>query len=217
MLSYRRVEGDLSTGSVTFAGDSSTAANFEASDWRPMMKLFAQVIAANPLVEHVYVQRTDHGNLVTTKLTKGEVDLWRRDPIRAIESLEVPPVVIDLRSERAVSSVPPLRAGEDTVAQCFGEVIYTRARAGGLECVGCGSWRRYSPAFYVCRGCGTFNLHNPHKLTRWEGVLVVDLLASTTLNRFYLPRAWNPHGKWITKDQLQEMLSQYIQDKEKVL
>jgi len=230
ILSYMRVDGDLSTGDIRTDDDGEELVwtTFTQSNWRMVTNTFARAVAAYPDVKDVYIKRTDRPGLIALKLKEEEVELWRRDPIEAMRSWELPQQTISLResvgrifpvSACPVSeSFPPLRAGQETLAQCFGDIVYTRYRANLIECFGCGRWvsedQSTTPAsHFVCDSCGSFAIQNPHELTEWVGVYVRDLLTSS-LSRFYIPRAWNKHGKWITREQLSDFYNQYRLEKD---
>jgi hypothetical protein len=235
-LAYRR-EGDLSTGCVYLLGadgDVSERSVFTRVTFGDMLLCAARVLEiATPSTAdltrvRVVLHRTDHAGLVPYALDAATVDLLRHDPLAAIEAMTCagsPSLATErVRAERAPAP-PVLRAGTDALADSFGDCVWVRVRGAQLECPGCGLWGTYaSPALVEARGDVlkvVFQCAKRCKArtiiacqARWGSVRVDDLLR-TALPRFYLPRAWNPEGPWISRETLMRTYEEYLVEKEK--
>lgn len=95
--------------------------------------------------------------------------------------------------------------GYDTLAEGFGYNLYCRALNTVVECPLCACWRVWEECL-----CGaTVTLHKRGR--KWASVLTSDLLGVDATG-FYLPRAWNPSGKWVTKAKLADMYATFLQE-----
>ena len=233
VLQYARVEGMLSSGRLFLAPDNSGGAlqwtpleEFEKLSFSKMFTRLAHHLREQPEAAAV-VYRNDRPGLIPYVLDPEVTALLRQDPVAAIHSLTyAPPPVAPPRERTAVppASVPleasPLRAGEDTLADAFGDEVYTPLRAGAIECPGCGRWGKISdeagsPTFVCWRDCRKDDQVGGYPVTpggRWAAVAVRRLLA-TPSTRFWLPRAWNPSGPWISRDSLRDMYAAYQAEK----
>jgi len=220
-LCYRRVPGDLSSGLfVLNTEEPAVLENFENLSFIEMMKKLAGWLAVY-LEAGAFVQRIDRPGLIAMRLPQDEVDLFRDDPAEAIRRRTFVPQTVHIGSEKveAVNMVPPLLAGHDALVDCFGDVVFVRALGREVECACCGAWApvnalQYRWA-YNCQECGAYVevIERPEGIP-WAGIRVLDLLQHTSADRYFLPRGWNPHGKWITRNQLGDLFNQYNQEKE---
>ena len=146
-------------------------------------------------------------------LDEGTVELLRRDPAAAIQSMMHEDRVIYIRDSAKSSGPPPvlLRAGHDTLAAAFGDTVYCKVNPlGKFECVGCGRWSIVTPTSMPCTVCG-LRLYGSTCGSDWFCVKTTDLLARR-LGRYYLPRLWNPRG-WISHDELHAMYKDFNKER----
>lgn len=212
LVSYRRV-GFEYTGDVDgepFAGKSFAA----------MMTLVHTRLLELPEAGLV-MRRTEREGLLPVRIDDGKVELLRTDPARYIEMHTVAPVTIDmsggLKGQRALArgehAVIPktsgIRAGYDTIAEAFGEVVYARSRNNNVESPKDGRWVSLD-TLERWLGVAPAEIISPD--LGWIGIHIADLLK-TTNSRFYLPREWNPYRSWITREQLMELLEQFEEEK----
>jgi len=134
-----------------------------------MITLVQQAVSGDEILSHAYSM----DSLLVKELM--------RDPGHVASLMSVEDRLIHVRD----TPTSLIRAGVDTLADAFGDVVYCRADtigSGHIECPGCGRWGA------SCIACG-FTLAGEYQ-GQWFGVSVSALLASG-LNRFYLPRKWN--------------------------
>jgi hypothetical protein len=233
ILAYRRVSGDLSSGSILLSVGSSppeVLCLFENLDFKVMMREFAIELNEHPDAGGA-IQRTDRPGLVQIPLAQDEVDLFRHDPVEAIRRRTIPPqrVVVgidrtadpDKTPDKTVVQVRTpegavLEAGYNSLAQCFGDIVYARARLDdakpAVECHCCGSWALLEGRdSYTCRECNQ-KLPVAELVTEWAGVRVSDLLQ-TDREVFFLPRAWNGYKNWATRSDLERRYNEYNKEK----
>ncbi len=144
---------------------------------------------------------------------EGERDQIRNYPyVYAAEKHDVTVVVRDrpVTQERVKIQ---LRAGYDTLADAFGDNVYVRYRDDGcVECPCCGRWHaRIEGEDLICRCHITVT---PAKLCgSWVELPTFDLVyGAPGVARFYLPRAWNISGPWITREALAEKYRTFIKE-----
>lgn len=113
------------------------------------------------------------------------------------------------RSE--VPQLRPLRAGHDTLADAFGEKLYCSTRDNSVECPVCGRWHRIS-AQKITVGCVTGLLLSYEMRDNWAVASIEELLA-TQRTRYFLPRAWNTSGPWVSHENLQKKYDEYLKEK----
>lgn len=230
-LAYRRSRGDLSTGAFLLTTAETDTANvlehFEDLTFIDMMKKFAKYLADYPQVSAAF-QRTDRPGLLPFLLAPDEIELFRSDPAAAIRQRMISPQVVHIpvdksRKPSANSAIPPLDAGYATLAQCFGELVYTRVRKRPedlplVECTSCGFWCPIARIdadgwAFRCVECSAWvPVADFQPDEGWAGVSIDTLLASGT-TRFFLPRKWNKNGNWISRPELVEMYDTFKKEK----
>jgi len=206
VLSYRRA-GTLYQGNLD-------GQPFSEKDFAAMMSLVHLRLLEFP-ESGLTFQRTDREGLLPIKITDDLVRLLREDPAQYIRMHSVAPVRIDLtgrtsalaaRARTVLPKTSGIRAGYDTIADAFGEVVYARFRNCNVESPESGRWVILGE---VEKWLGqSVNAETPG----WVSFKVADLLATTSL-RFYLPREWNPYHGWITKEQLAKLLEQFLEER----
>jgi hypothetical protein len=204
-LEYRR-QGELSTGTI------DTEA-FEGLPFDRMLYRLAQKIIDVGDCE-VVLRRTDRRGYHPYRLDAATVELLRRDPVAAVQALTFagsPSSIFQRVQKERRPIVPSLRVGLDVLADAFGEQVHVKLRAEQVECPGCGFWSPLVGNPFTCRKRCLISL-TVEPRSRWAAVFVKDLLGSG-LDRFYLPREWNPGG-WVTRESLEQRLTDYVQERE---
>jgi hypothetical protein len=193
---------------------------FSGKTFAQMMTLVHMRLVKLPKARLI-MQRTERPGLMPVEVAPEDVELLRVDPVTYIRKHTVEPITVDMRGSRKgqhalargerveIPKSSGIRAGHDTIAEAFGEVVYARMRNNNVESPNDGrwvtlqtleSWLKAAPTEVVTPELG------------WVGIRVADLLR-TQNSRFYLPREWNPHRSWITKEQLIELLEQFEEEK----
>jgi hypothetical protein len=95
LLSYRREDGDVSTGSVLLRsnGKDTTLVRFVRMGFLDTLKLFAREMVAHPTARGGF-HRTDRPGLLPMHLTEEEENLFRTDPAAALQRYTVEPQVV---------------------------------------------------------------------------------------------------------------------------
>lgn len=223
VLSYRRI-GETYTGVLQVPETEDSRVVFENKTYSEIMLETYRWLVQYPDAGLV-IQRTEREGLMPIQLAPDMLELLRADPVRYIRMHSIAPRTIDLRSGSKRTSalvagekydIPKttgLRAGCDTMAAAFGETIYLRMNNKLIEHPATGRWVSFVE---VERFIGTHNVEllitNDERGAGWATTPLKDLLA-TAASKFYLPREWNTHGSWITREQLNEMCEHFIDEK----
>lgn len=227
VLSYRRSSGELSTGYITLidsAAEGWVQEDFQDIEYKRMLSLFARVLRENPGTK-AGIQRIDRAGLSTMVLSDEETELFRKDPAAAIQARTVPPQVVHIGVDKSasVNMAVPFTVGYDMRADFFGEVVFVKGRKHPnehlLECPYCGYWAKANHvlSIFTCANCSS-HTEAVDKQEKWVGVSVEQLLLNGTVKEqgFFLPRAWNKNGNWISEKELRDMYSNYLKEKETV-
>lgn len=219
-LSYRHDAGDTCTGFIkvrtTTDGSAPSGVGwrtpFEKISFRAMMSNVARYLQGS-LTKTVTVQRTDREGLAPVPLPTELVELLRNDPVAAIRALSPPPQTVNIGRSVPTRVAPVFVAGHDTLSEAIGENVYSRLNANNeVECPGCGYWSVASEPF-ACRRCSLAS--GVTYTASWAVFSVADLLALDR-PRYYLPRAWNKYGIWITKGDLEQEYINWLKAKEQL-
>jgi hypothetical protein len=158
-------------------------------------------------------RRTDGGRLVDYVVPDEERNQIRDYPhVYAAEKHDVTVVV----RERPVSQERVkihIRAGYDTLADAFGDNVYVHHRDDGcVECPCCGRWHaRIEDETLVCRCNGSIT--SAKLCGSWVELPTFDLVFGVPgVARFYLPRAWNNSGPWISREALSAKYVKFIKE-----
>lgn len=212
-LEYKRDGEHLLTGELYLGDSEESFQEFEKRDFATMMTIVSNVLGVYP-DSGVVVQRTDRPGIPPVRMEKDLVQQLRTDPARTIHELSPGARIIVIRDKAG----PPkdsvrvvLKAGEETLAEAFGEEVYLRISRGKVEDPLTGRWVSIS-----LDGTKAFIGTLPIKqLSDWVSVATESLLAAQA-KRFYLPRRWNAGGPWITKEALQKRYQAYQEEKSNV-
>lgn len=210
-LKYRRV-GELYQGSLH---TNSSAVDFEGITFARMMSNLAAQIRMHDSVT-VELSRAELPNS-EYRMDAETVELLRVDPAAAIRSMTHEDRTVHVKRVRSVT--PPaglLRAGHDTVAATFGDFVYAAVSATGrIECPGCGRWaQRSGDVKLQCPNADCqLEVVGVHHGERWYAVPTA-LLVEKGSRRFYLPRAWNPSGGWISHKDLSKLFRDFIKERD---
>jgi len=220
LITFRRV-GDHVVGSFAALtdGPAQELAPFDDIPYEAMLTGAMRMLVARADITGVVLQRTERAGIAPFRLDGETVRVMREDPDLALRVLTYPDQVRDLR--RAAPGDAPegvLRVGYDALADTFGDRVCVRREGNKGECPACGRWGRLQPGAdqldLECTSVGCLFAVPVHAAgPRWWSVRVTDLLQSTLRPRFFLPRAWNTSGKYITRDALGVMLEQWHQEK----
>jgi len=215
----------LYTGKLSVAeGPNEQSQDFLGFDFVKMMTTLSRALRAYPDAR-VLLLRTERPGLLPIPLEEEMRCMLRDDPVRAISIMDFQPgsVVRPEDSRAATSTTLPV--------ELFGPKIYLRMKSGTIEDPLTGRWGTLayftSSAEWAIRGPeNRTDLWVRVKLTgqaegltadtaakllpacEWAEVDVEQLLR-LKYSRYFLPRQWNDHGAWISKDQLQKLVDNY--------
>lgn len=145
---------------------------------------------------------------IAVELDPVSADTLRFRTQEYIDALSPPPrrVVVKITSTSpAVVGPPVLPAGVDALAETFGDDVYFRRRDGRYESPVSGRWE--GP------GVAGLGRHVLWQSEDWVRCPVQILLERTHVERFYLPRAWNKPGPWISREDLEKRYDVYLKEK----
>jgi len=177
-----------------------------------MMLGFADLLHTQPEAE-AWMLRTERPGLSPLELDPATTQLLREDPMKAIQPMIPPPVRVFVRDEvRPESTIKVrVRGGYDTLADAFGDEMYLRHKDGKTECFGCGRWHPTDKSV-VCYG-EVNEMIEGAVVGNWFVVNTARLI-SLCCERYFLPRAWNESGPWISHEDLQKKYDEYLKEKE---
>lgn len=213
VLSYRRVGADMTSGSVLLVDEDSTVTEvklvdvlerFDEVPFISALKVFARY-ARTTTATGAQFHRTDATLHAPIRITHEEFKLWKTDPATVIQRYMVPPQVVHVGVEKK----PRHPSRSDALEDVFGSTVLVRRRGEDLECPECGAWARQvaveeGPAFH-CAECDRLT-HVKEITEKWTVIEVKELLETKSRSgKYFLPRAWNKNGNWISFEELQAM------------
>jgi len=221
LLQYKR-DGEAYTG-IVYLNDSIDLA-FRREPFAAMMTTLHRYL----LVHYdavVQLQRAESDKFMPIYMEQNMVELLRTDPAKYIQAHTIPHRTIDLRKEERTSKLaekhvvpmPTIRAGHDTLAAALGDMVYLSYRSNRVENPVTGRWCTISE---LERTTGLKVLEVIQQDGGgWAVVSMEQLLKYDDLysDGYFLPRAWNEHGLWISKQALQTKYEQYKKDKAQCL
>ena len=232
ILRYKRV-GEAFHGEIMSkdeAGSEFICKLFNDKSFTWMMARYAEALVDHPDAKAI-MERTDREGLNPFVLDDATTQLLRTDPVAAIRAMNLEPRTVIVRDEiKPQDSVKlRLRAGYDTLADAFGDELYLKVKDGKIECPFCGRWRtahltRVPSATlgeetiyaFRCEDSFAFNLVAEVRGDKWAATDTEVLLRLYRRDRYFLPRAWNTQGQWITHEALTQKYEQYVKEKESI-
>ena len=216
ILAYQR-EGNDVTGYVRLAA-GLILQEFKEVTFTTMLTHLARAISAHPQYGVVF-QRLDHPRLVPSVLDAATVELFRVDPVAAIQSLTFETSALPQKPPKVPTNA--LRVGYDTLAEAFGDMTFFRIVRDSIECPGCGQLavfrkaaERDGYAIFKCRkACPEHIPLLVMDLTEQWLFLPTSRLLQQPLDQFFLPLIWNT-GAWITRQDLEHKYKAYMAEKE---
>lgn len=214
VMIYRR-EGTLVTGQVSVPGEPCPYLTFEKEEFVRALNHLARAIAACTS-SLVHIVRTDKPSLLPFTLDKETVELFRVDPVRAIQSFlfQLP------TPKKGDVYVTPARllSGYEALAEAFGGRCFLKVSRGRIGCFGCSNIRMYrDDGEFKCLSCPEhipavrLELHGD-----WVSLSTKELLL-LPLKKFYLPLPWNgAEDGWISHQDLATKYEAYLAEKESV-
>ena len=173
-----------------------------------------------------------------TKLLREDPVQYIRATSQAPPTMLRRSVMSDVKPKSDVKiTVQPLRAGYDTLADAFCEHVYLSIRMPGegvfeVECPTCSNWTGFAmkaeTGKFLIRcteGCHNLKAHSDWvqveelvpmtraQNPRWA-VVSLETLLKRDDPRFFIPRAWNPSGAWITYGDLKTRYEAFKKEKE---
>lgn len=213
LLKYKRVDKEHVAGEIV-RGDEQLF-RFESLTFDAMMRELSKHAVEHPTAE-VAMQRIDRAGLTPHTLDAGTAKLLREHPNSVIQMMTV---VVTVPSDRPTrTAAPVLVAGQNVLADAFGDRLYCRRRqrpVDEVECPLCGRWAtlRSVEGWSWFDHCGYTISIETHLLDeRWFPISTEALLVLNT-PKFFFPRAWNEGRNWIEKEALQRRYDAYLQEK----
>jgi len=219
ILKYKRMDADKTVGMIVHKSSDKwedEVVAFSAMGWVPMMTLFAKALQEYPEAGGT-IQRTDREGLVPFHLGELELERFRTDPAGAIRAMTFTSSRV-VKTE-SVNAMQPVPAALDALVDIFGDVLWLRVfdTKGGSYAVEC-------PVTAKSVLLNVSVLHLPdgqvlhftelnYASQGWAGVPTTELLLRG-YERYFLPRAWNPSGAWITWADLNSKNKDFEQERE---
>ena len=193
---------------------------FDRMFFRGIIGELHNILKEAPLETRVIFQRTDREGIVPFELGEHTIRLIRRDPVLAYKKMNF-------------NSEPTVQVTGSGEGAAFGRYVYLRVENGMIEDPLTGHWKtfaygpekgwmirddetndhtRWLPLVSLIDSApeGATNLERL-AFTRWALLDVEQLLCRMDATRFYVPRPWNSHGPWISRE---ELLKLYEKSKE---
>jgi hypothetical protein len=229
VLSYERVidgsGGSFYRGNIYREGDGIEDQLFNELPFNAMMTRFAKEVRSVDRVGVVMVRRLESPNHPGVTLSQAEVETIVKDPAAWIRSMSVPDRTVVIQ-DRQIATRSVLRVGHDTRAEAFGETVAVKYRMEDgdieIECPLCGHWTPEIEAHgnvAIPVKCHQFDIEPILSFQvqgDWAFVSVEELLEVTQARRYWLPRAWNTFGSWISREDLADKITAFMKEKEHV-
>ena len=154
---------------------------------------------------------------VALQFDKATACLLREDPVAFLRMMDPAmgqPQKLDVsmrvRKERTTAIKPhPIPSGYDTLAEAFGDDVYIRRKvvAGSVvyESPITGRWVPVTEL-----GAWAADVNN-----KWAVVPVINLLHFADVEEFFIPRAWNKEGPWISASSLRNKYDKFVTERER--
>jgi hypothetical protein len=240
LLAYER-KGHSFDGYFDFTDDSDEKNNcrdtFHDVPFRLIMNTLINEVRKDPDAKVLFMRLEQQPVPIAVELDPHLVDLIHKDPVMFLrhmdpfegEAQRVQVGRMNLRKESVKHVAPqPIPAGYDTLADAFGNEVYCRVKRGGAtECPLCGRWGQWTKIDihgghidrFVCDDCAV-EFKGIGVVTSdggWFKIPVSQLLSCAVVfgvRRFFLPRAWNKPGPWISLEDLRKKYETFTKEKE---
>lgn len=219
ILKYKRMDADKTVGLIVHKSSEKwedEVVAFSSMDWVPMMTLFAKALQEYPEAGGT-IQRTDRAGLVPFHLGAIELERFRTDPAGAIRAMTFTSSrVVKIESVNAMQPVP---AALDALVDIFGDVLWLRVfdaqgSSYAVECpVTAKSVLLNVNVLHLPDGQVLYLIDQSYMTQGWAGVSTTEVLLRG-YERYFLPRAWNPSGAWITWADLNSKNKDFEQERE---
>ncbi len=224
LLKYARVRDvrgvhgeDFFSGSIEYTQENLPmhSQSFENLPYRKMMTELHKVAVVNPGYD-IFSFRTDM-KAPAFHFPQDMAMMLRGDPTAFINMMTPKPVKVHVNDvgkadQKVTDAVEQMknvvRAGADTLADAFGEIVYIKVRADQRRVEDPISGR-----FVPLDDLRGLLLDGFGPQARWASLFVEDLLGLNA-DRYYLPRAWNKSGPWISHAELRARFDTYMKEKE---
>lgn len=229
-LEYKRV-GHAYDGRIHLNQDGKhiSRGSFEQISFEDVMARVATVLMVVYDVR-VFFKRTEREGLQPVEIVGEELEELKRNPLAFAQARTMEHRVIHVRDKvQAADAIEvTVRAGHDTLADAFGDELYLRRRDKKVESPMTGRWvdlDRDDPSepFYIFAGGVVSHGDGPEPYggtditvreagEQWVTTRTDELLQQEW-GRYYLPRAWNESGSWISHEDLKQKYEQYLKEK----
>ena len=220
ILYYKRVpggSGDRYTGRFEIASDTDDwVEHFIGMSYKDVIYAASHLLNTHAITA-VYFQRTERDDIGAVELGGSVLEALRNNPEEAYKSLTHQPTDETAYVEDDLSQVGK-----------FGECVYLAIVNGYVEDPETGNmlglaygpkhgWRirrddnkasKWIPIQLIDQAVPGTTFAEKIASTKWAKAKVEDLLAQD-LERYYIPRAWNVDGPWISKESLEKMWKDY--------
>lgn len=233
-LEYCR-EGTTYTGQLSYAPEGLPGrvvlATFNKTSYRQMLERLSDTLRAHEEVTQVRMLRSDSFTVKPVSLDEPTVHLLRTDFDKIIDSFCPAPVHVTVREKAgaqagspATCAHPEIPAGYDTVVDSFGDYVYIRLRkldtpaesALLVESFVNGRWLRGYEKDEQYIEVPQLECTLERVSNKWARVKTTELLyrgKANAVQDFFLPRAWNKKGSWISYEELRTMFVNYSKEK----
>lgn len=229
ILAMKREEGLDSEGRHCFTGYLDTVCEDTESNSR---YTFPKSLTYRQAMDHLIVAARTHTEArlfllrleqqpvpVALQFDKATACLLREDPVAFLRMMDPTmgrpqklDVSVSVKKEHPTAIKPnPLPTGHDTLADSFGDEVYIRRRhlvSDEVALYESPITGRWVPAGEI--GVWTVGVNDA-----WGKVSVRNLLESTETAHFFLPRAWNKDGPWISAEDLRTKYDEFVKERER--
>lgn len=177
---------------------------FEDFSFARAVRRFAGIAIEHPEAALFMMRLEQKPKPVAMHLNEAQSKALREDTEAFIQELSPPPqrVVIRKTSTVSVGDAVTFKAGADVLADAFGDEVYIRRRGEMYESPITGRWVSAGEI-----GAWTLSVNES-----WASV-PTHLLLAEKKDRYFLPRAWNTSGPWISHADLEKKYFEYLKEK----
>jgi hypothetical protein len=212
ILAYQRIRNGYN-GRLLHTHVGTPLCTFMQADFAHLIEETALALKRHTEVTSVAFERTERAGIPIYVLTDEELDELRENPKAFAEKRSPEAIRVVVRDATVPSKKFVVRAGYDTLADAFGDDVYIRRVEDKVECPCCGRWAAATTTSLLCSCMQVTSLPLSQCLDRWA-VAPLEHLLIQRRERYYLPRAWNTSGPWISHKDLTQKLLDYRNEKE---